>query len=46
MRDAVKIIAVCLLLTILAGCGETVRGIWRDSQRVGRGVKTIFIADD
>lgn len=38
-------IAVVLLVLCVAGCGETLRGIGRDVQRVGRGVKTIFVSD-
>ncbi|MDP3920320.1 MAG: hypothetical protein Q8R76_05895 [Candidatus Omnitrophota bacterium] len=30
---------------VVAGCGETVRGIGRDASRIGHGVKTVFISD-
>ncbi len=43
---------VCLFLILLfafifcAGCGETVKGMSKDAQRVGRGTKTIFVSDE
>jgi predicted small secreted protein len=33
------------LLLQLCGCGETLHGIGKDAQRMGKGVKTIFIRD-
>ncbi len=36
-------LAVAILgIFIFSGCGETVRGVGRDTARVGKGVKTIF----
>jgi predicted small secreted protein len=42
---------ICLLLLLLlfafsSGCGETVRGMSKDAHRMGRGAKTIFVADE
>ncbi len=28
-----------------SGCGETVHGVWNDSTRIVRGVKTVFVPD-
>ena len=42
------LILLVLLMTtsvMFTGCGETVRGAWKDAQRVGHGVKTIFVAE-
>ena len=36
---------VSITLLQLAGCGETVQGIGKDAQRMGKGIKTIFIRD-
>lgn len=37
--------AILLLVTGLAGCGETISGIGKDTKRIGQGVKTIFFKD-
>lgn len=37
-------ITAFILLISLAGCGETVRGIGRDTSRIAYGVKTIFVS--
>lgn len=37
--------AILLLITHLTGCGETISGIGKDIQRVGKGVKTIFFKE-
>lgn len=37
------LIFVCILIT---ACGETISGMGRDIQRIGKGTKTIFIKDD
>lgn len=34
------------LFIFCAGCGETVRGMSKDAHRVGRGAKTMLIADE
>lgn len=31
--------------SMFTGCGETVRGVGRDMNRIGHGIKTIFISD-
>ena len=39
MIIAILILAAC---TALAGCGETVSGVGKDVNRMGRGVNTFF----
>jgi len=45
-----KVTALFLLMAlatiILAGCGETMHGIGKDVNRVGKGIQTIFIRDN
>jgi predicted small secreted protein len=42
-------IFVCMLAVLycftLAGCGETVSGVTKDTQRITKGVKTVFFRD-
>ena len=45
MKKMYFISLLLLIILILQGCGETVRGVGRDVSRVGRGVKTIFVSD-
>ena len=44
-----KYIALTLVLILaslaITGCGETVSGVGKDINRIGRGVKTVFIRD-
>ncbi|MDD5495563.1 MAG: hypothetical protein PHP46_00505 [Candidatus Omnitrophica bacterium] len=40
-----KFILACLLLSIFAileGCGETIQGVGKDANRMGKGVNTFF----
>ena len=39
-------ILLCILVLQISGCGETFHGAGKDIQRVGKGVKTIFIRDN
>ena len=41
----VLVIFVSIAAFQLSGCGETFQGMGKDVQRVGKGVKTIFIRD-
>ena len=45
-----RLIAIFLALVFLSltvvGCGETFSGIGKDSRRIGKGVKTIFVRDE
>ena len=36
------LIIAILSMLILTGCGETINGIGKDAQRVGKGIKTVF----
>jgi len=40
-----SLFAMGLLLFLLTGCGETVRGVRSDASRIGRGVKQIFVSE-
>ena len=40
-----RLLVLGVLMTLLAGCGETVRGVRGDASRIGRGVKQIFVSD-
>lgn len=44
-KIALSLLILCFAAT-LVGCGETMRGIGTDMQRIGKGTKTIFIRDD
>jgi predicted small secreted protein len=39
-------IVLAVLFFLLAGCGETIRGISKDGSRVVKGVKTIFVSGE
>jgi predicted small secreted protein len=44
-RHRITVFAGLLLVCLLAGgCGETLRGIGRDTKRIYRGTKTIFVS--
>jgi predicted small secreted protein len=49
MRQLCKKAALVLILIFfcleLSGCGETVQGVKKDAQRMGKGVRTIFIRE-
>ncbi|MBN1493949.1 MAG: hypothetical protein JW938_07370 [Candidatus Omnitrophica bacterium] len=44
-RECYCLVYIVLAAIILTGCGETVRGAWKDTKRVGNGIKTIFVCD-
>lgn len=46
MKTKFIYLIVCLILVFCAGCGETIRGMNKDAHRVGRGFRTIFVADE
>jgi predicted small secreted protein len=39
MSLLLALLAVCI---ILSGCGETISGVGKDANRIGRGVSTVF----
>ena len=41
----VSAISLLILASFLAGCGETVHGMVKDTRRIGTGIKTVFIRD-
>jgi len=46
MKKIVILVLVLISVSlIVTGCGETLNGISKDVQRVGKGVKTIFVRD-
>ncbi len=46
MKKAISIIALLMVISFLsAGCGETVNGAIKDTKRMGKGVKTIFVRE-
>ena len=45
MRRWVSVISLLVLAGFLAGCGETVHGVVKDSRRIGSGVKKVFIRE-
>ena len=43
--NTVRIFGVLLLASlVLSGCGETFGGIKKDTLRIGKGIKTIFVS--
>jgi len=42
MKSAILIIALLITCAALAGCGETISGVGKDINRMGRGVNTFF----
>ncbi|MDD5427737.1 MAG: hypothetical protein PHI58_00680 [Candidatus Omnitrophica bacterium] len=42
MKNFVLAMAVLITAMMLAGCGETVSGVGKDINRMGRGVNTFF----
>ena len=46
MRIFVVFVFVSLTALLVAGCGETINGMVKDTKRIGGGVKTIFVRGD
>ena len=44
MKNLRIIVAFLICSALLIGCGETVRGVGKDVNRIGYGVKTIFVS--
>lgn len=42
MKKAVLIVLMLSICALLYGCGETVSGVGKDVNRMGRGVNTFF----
>jgi len=45
MKNAVLIIFIIAICAVLAGCGETVSGVGKDANRMGKGVNTLFFRE-
>ncbi len=45
MGRVVSIVSLILLMSFIAGCGETVNGVVKDTKRIGAGVKKIFVRE-
>ena len=45
MRKAVSLMSLIVVISFLAGCGETVSGMVKDTKRIGGGIKKIFVRD-
>jgi len=45
-KKIVWAILVVNILILCAGCGETVDGMGKDAHRIGKGMKTVFVADE
>ena len=45
MKKASFFLSIILLIAFLSGCGETINGMSKDTQRIGAGTKKIFIRD-
>ena len=44
MKKKYWVVMMALGLFVLSGCGETIRGVGRDTSRIAYGVKTIFVS--
>ena len=45
MRKVITVVSLLIIVVFLAGCGETLNGMGKDTRRIGKGVKTVFIRD-
>lgn len=45
MKKIISCIVLIIFICFIAGCGETVKGAKKDTNRVGKGIKTIFDKD-
>ncbi|MFH1847495.1 MAG: hypothetical protein ABH869_08100 [Candidatus Omnitrophota bacterium] len=45
MKTFFAVILLFMIVGILAGCGETINGVVKDSHRIGAGVHKIFVRD-
>ncbi len=43
MKNLCLMLLLAFVVVVASGCGETFRGIGRDSSRIAYGVKTIFV---
>ncbi|MFH1411177.1 MAG: hypothetical protein ABIG55_00805 [Candidatus Omnitrophota bacterium] len=45
MKRIASLAAVLLIMSFLAGCGETVSGMVKDTKRIGSGVRKVFVRE-
>ncbi|MFH1837677.1 MAG: hypothetical protein ABH862_06165 [Candidatus Omnitrophota bacterium] len=45
MRKIASVIALLIIVSFLAGCGETVTGMVKDTKRIGSGVRKVFVRE-
>lgn len=45
MKRFAQAASLILLIAFLAGCGETVNGMVKDTRRIGSGVHKVFVRD-
>lgn len=46
MRRLVLILVLVSISAILVGCGETISGVGKDANRMGKGVSTFFFRQE
>lgn len=45
-RIIAAVLFTIISMSMFSGCGETVHGVVKDSQRIGAGVHKIFVRDN
>ena len=45
MKKAFLLVSLLLLVAFVAGCGETIRGAAKDTNRIGKGIRKVFVSD-
>ncbi|MFH1665735.1 MAG: hypothetical protein ABIA77_06295 [Candidatus Omnitrophota bacterium] len=45
MKKIVAVMALFIVISFLAGCGETLNGVVKDTKRISSGVKKVFIRE-
>lgn len=45
MNKIISLVSLLVLISFLAGCGETVTGAVRDTRRIGKGIRKVFVRD-
>ena len=42
MKNVIIVILMFVICSALAGCGETISGVGKDVDRMGKGINTLF----
>ncbi len=45
MRKISVLVLLLVLCSVMTGCGETVRGAYKDCQRIGSGLHTMIVCE-